>query len=237
MVCLTTIAGGSAVRALAVGGAVILTAVIPVRTAAAQSPPPVIFWACYVPASGTAYRIKTVDTREKCAAANHVEFFWNQVGPQGPQGPQGLQGPQGTQGAQGAQGIQGVPGATGAPGAAGAAGTTIAFFKSGGSGFNSKDGIDLASLTLPAGKYIITATSKGHNFDGDSQVYGCSVNPIGANATDDITIDPSTSSILTIVVPLNAAAATTITLHCAGFNISAYRSTLTAIAVTTLTIP
>src|ERR1041385_6711542 len=49
--------------------------------------PPALLWACYVPTTGTVYRIKTPDTRDACVAANHVEFSWNQIGPQGPQGP------------------------------------------------------------------------------------------------------------------------------------------------------
>src|SRR5690242_16136215 len=85
------------VRAAAFVGSVVAAA-IPTARAEGQATPPVIYWACYVPTTGTTYRIKTADTRDKCAASSHVEFSWNQVGPQGPQGPQGPAGPQGAQG-------------------------------------------------------------------------------------------------------------------------------------------
>lgn len=64
--------------------------------------------ACYVPKSGTVYRIKVEGTPTKCAQ-NHVEFTWSmagQVGPEGPQGPQGEMGPQGPAGAAYTTGLE-----------------------------------------------------------------------------------------------------------------------------------
>lgn len=35
-----------------------------------------VIHACYVPASGTVYRIRTADMREACSSSTHVEFSW-----------------------------------------------------------------------------------------------------------------------------------------------------------------
>lgn len=51
--------------------------------------PSTTYTACYVPSSGTVYRIKTADTPPACTKSAHVEFSWNHQGPVGPQGPKG----------------------------------------------------------------------------------------------------------------------------------------------------
>ena len=45
--------------------------------------------ACYVPASGTVYRIKAEGAKDACTGKKHVEFSWNAAGPAGPEGPRG----------------------------------------------------------------------------------------------------------------------------------------------------
>ena len=70
----------------------------------AQAPADSILHACYVPNTGTVYRIKLEDTRQACASDKHVQFSWNAVGPVGPQGPQGIPGASGTPGTSGAPG-------------------------------------------------------------------------------------------------------------------------------------
>jgi hypothetical protein len=82
------------------------------RAAAAQSAPTTID-ACYVPASGTVYRIDTPASPapgapKQCLSAIHVAFAWNRAGPAGPQGPAGPTGPRGLQGAPGPQGPAGA---------------------------------------------------------------------------------------------------------------------------------
>jgi hypothetical protein len=223
---------------LAVVGTVTGIASIPVGTTAAQGvTPPVIFWGCYVPTTGTVYRIKTADTREKCVAANHVEFFWNQVGPQGPQGLQGPAGPQGAQGVQGTQGIQGVQGPAGPAGAQGqpgASGTSTAYFKSS-TGFNQNicpNGCDVVSLSLPAGKYLIIATATAHNYDTDLQRLTCTLKPIAVVEAEDF----AKGAHLTIISSLDTAAPITMTLFCGGFNYAMSRATMSAIAVTNVTV-
>jgi hypothetical protein len=42
----------------------------------AQTAPPKVFYACYVPSSGTVYRIKETDLKQECAKATHVQFSW-----------------------------------------------------------------------------------------------------------------------------------------------------------------
>jgi hypothetical protein len=57
---------------------------------AAQSPtPPPVIEACYVPASGTIYRIKAPNAPNACLSPAHAPFTWNQQGPAGPKGDAG----------------------------------------------------------------------------------------------------------------------------------------------------
>jgi hypothetical protein len=67
---------------------------------AAQSGPTVLY-GCYVPNSGTAYRIKADGLPTECRSKNHVQFTWSLQGPPGPQGPVGPAGPQGVAGPSG----------------------------------------------------------------------------------------------------------------------------------------
>jgi hypothetical protein len=47
------------------------------------------YFACYIPGSGTLYRIKTLNAPTTCSKSTHVEFNWNNMGPEGPMGPMG----------------------------------------------------------------------------------------------------------------------------------------------------
>ena len=51
-----------------------------------------IIHACFVPSSGTIYRIKFADPTETCKAPQHVEFQWNVQGPTGTAGADGVSG-------------------------------------------------------------------------------------------------------------------------------------------------
>ena len=66
---------------------------------AAQSP--TVLYGCYVPASGTVYRIKADGLPSDCKSKNHVQFTWSLQGPPGPQGAVGPAGPQGVPGPSG----------------------------------------------------------------------------------------------------------------------------------------
>lgn len=75
--------------------------------------------ACYVPASGTVYRVAVASAPPDCVSPVHVRFSWNEQGPigltgaAGAQGPAGATGPQGLTGSSGPQGPQGTPGVSG----------------------------------------------------------------------------------------------------------------------------
>lgn len=105
-----------------------------------------LMYACYVPMTGTVYRIKAPGapsdcTKPKSSSANghseHIQFVFNATGPMGPAGPQGPQGevgpagpagavgpvgPKGDLGPAGPQGLKGETGATGAQGPQGIGG-------------------------------------------------------------------------------------------------------------------
>lgn len=78
--------------------------------------------ACYVPKTGTVYRIRTPETPQTCNKG-HIEFSWNEQGIQGPEGQPGIAGDVGETGATGATGAVGATGPEGSPGAAGLQGT------------------------------------------------------------------------------------------------------------------
>jgi hypothetical protein len=74
--------------------------------------------ACYVPASGTIYRIKAPNAPAACLSPAHVPFTWNQQGAQGPAGPAGPQGEKGDAGDSGPAGPTGPQGPQGPQGPA-----------------------------------------------------------------------------------------------------------------------
>jgi len=54
-----------------------VAAIVPSRDAQAQTTTtPKVFYACYVPSSGTTYRIKEVDLKQECSKSTHVQFSW-----------------------------------------------------------------------------------------------------------------------------------------------------------------
>lgn len=52
--------------------------VLSVTTLSAQATPPVTFHACYVPLTGTVYRIMEPRLPQACASPEHVQFSWTQ---------------------------------------------------------------------------------------------------------------------------------------------------------------
>lgn len=88
-----------------------------VSTAHAQTAD--VLQACYVPSSGTVYRIGVTNAPDDCVETTHVKFSWNAVGPAGATGAQGPAGPTGATGATGATGPQGPAGPAGASGVSG----------------------------------------------------------------------------------------------------------------------
>jgi hypothetical protein len=92
---------------------------------------PGTLYACYVPGSGTVYRIKFDGGKQACTSAQHIEFSWNAQGIQGVQGIQGIQGDKGDTGATGATGAVGATGPAGPAGPKGDKGDAGTFSTSG----------------------------------------------------------------------------------------------------------
>jgi len=182
----------------------------------AQTPPPPpdpnVVWACYVPTSGTVYRIKTADTKEICSSPKHVMFSFNQTGPAGPQGPAGPAGAQGPAGAAGPTGPQGPAGADGA-------GAT-AFFKALTAG-TTPPGPAILSLNLPAGAYVLMARVRVFNtaFSDAEAALNCSIGVPGQLASTETDVnrlleDGTTSFVVTGAI--TAGSPFTAFLNCAG---------------------
>jgi len=194
-------------------------------TALTQGPPaPAVLYACYVPISGTVYRIKETDLKQACASATHVEFSWNQQGPQGPQGIQGI---------QGIQGVPGPTGLTGATGATGPAGPTGATGPAGASGVgdihqasvtNGISDTGPLSVSVGAGSYLVIASAIVENIDGDEQVGACSIQGTvvaskfiaGNDGGDD---HGNSRTFFPINGTVTLPAPGLITIDCGGFNV------------------
>jgi len=71
-----------------------------------------VLYGCYVPSSGTVYRIKADGLPDACRSTQHVQFTWSLQGPPGPTGPAGPTGPQGAAGPAGGVPAAGVKVAT-----------------------------------------------------------------------------------------------------------------------------
>ena len=201
-------------RALAAGLTLAAIAAL-APDARAQTPDPVpdpnVLWACFVPMSGTVYRIKTADTKESCSSPKHVMFSFNQTGPAGPQGPAGP---------AGAQGPAGPAGATGPQGPAGADGTgATAFFKALTTLVAPSPAI--LSLNLPAGAYVLMARVRLYNGAASGEAaLNCSIGVPGQLASTETDVnrvltDGKTSFV--VVGAVNAGSSPfTAFLNCAG---------------------
>ena len=202
-------------RALAAGLTLAAIAAL-APDARAQSPDPVpnpnVIWACFVPMSGTVYRIKTADTKETCSSPKHVMFSFNQTGPAGPQGPAGATGAQGPAGAAGATGPQGPAGADGA-------GAT-AFFKA--LTTSVQPGPAILSLNLPAGAYVLMARVRLINgaSSGAEASLNCSIGVPGQLASTETDVNRVLEDGTTSFVVVGAVNAGnnpfTAFLNCAG---------------------
>ena len=83
--------------------AVVAGAAIPSAARAQQAPADNTIRACYVPASGTIYRIGVAGAPTECRGG-HIEMQWNVAGPAGTQGEAGPAGPVGPAGPWGPAG-------------------------------------------------------------------------------------------------------------------------------------
>jgi len=144
------------IAALVVAGGLVAGAVP--ALAAVTANPPVTYYACVVHKTGA---MKVVAKLTKCASGQY-KISWNKLGPQGQPGTPGspgTPGPPGPPGPPGAPGQPGTPGAPGAPGAPGPAGVVNGFATDQGTTPLSTSATTVASLSLPAGKYILNASA------------------------------------------------------------------------------
>jgi hypothetical protein len=163
------VVAGAGVLAGAVLGAALVAPAIAARDDATAKIVPRVF-SCVTEATG---ELRIINADDTCAA-NEERLVWNQrglpgprgkQGPQGTQGAQGAQGPQGLQGATGASGPQGAPGPQGLPGDVGNPGPQGPIGPSDGFSVALRDDtfsdapVVLATLTLPAGTYLVDAAA------------------------------------------------------------------------------
>lgn len=148
------------------------------------------------------------------------------IGPQGPQGLQGSQGPTGAVGPAGPTGPTGPQGAAGV-GHAYVATETVAF---------SNNEATVASLTVPAGSYLIFGRGQLINYDGSDQRGNCALAINGTSADEfEDTLPGNDGTIQYRSGPLqftalNVPDGTTIVVGCGTYN-GAANVNLTAIAV------
>lgn len=169
------------------------------------------------------------DSKEATATSHEPELLYAFNGPAGPQGPTG------TTGAQGPQGIPGPPGPTGPAGATGPAGPT------GSSGFshawvangtttNITGGfVTVASLSLPAGNYLLSSKTYVENDDTTAHSAVCSLN----NDTAAVSLGSMSGSTLPNQDYATFSNPGTVTLSCwmTGNSGVAGYAVLTAVAV------
>jgi hypothetical protein len=146
------------------------------------------------------------------------------IGPQGPVGPQGPPGPTGP---------AGPTGPTGPQGPAGANGVGHAYVDGNGSVTLDNSFPVVASVTVPAGSYLIFGKAELLNFDGSDQDASCA---LSTGDTTTVRLGGAVSagcneSISVQDTAVNVPGGTTITMTCATFNGSARTTKLTAIPV------
>jgi hypothetical protein len=152
------------------------------------------------------------------------------IGPQGPQGIPGMQGP------TGAVGPAGPTGPTGPEGAAGANGVGHAYvFVTPSDSLVSLDNSfpTVASVTVPAGSYLIFGKTWLQNTDGSDQDGICNLST-GDHTRVRLGGYNSAGYFQSVVVQdtvVNVTDGTTISMTCATYNGGAENSKLTAIAV------
>ena len=92
-------------------------------------------------------------------------------------------------------------------------------------------GKDVASLTVPAGSYLISANLMLYNMDSDDQTARCTFN---TGASKLAKLEGFEEIQLEVTDTATFIGNTTIVLHCTGFNYDADATVLTAVKVATL---
>jgi collagen triple helix repeat protein/IPT/TIG domain-containing protein len=156
-------------------------------------------------------------------------------GPAGPVGPPGLPGPLGLPGPEGPVGPQGPPGPQGLPGASG---TSHVFQSSTGVngqlvGDLSGAGLDVLSLSVPAGNYVVLGNVVLFNTDPDQQRAVCnfSTGPASTASIELGGLQNTSETTLSLHDVTSLPSPGNITLHCQGFKVSFMNAVITAIKV------
>jgi hypothetical protein len=191
--------------------------------------------ACYNTGSNPSGQLRVIDpaTGAKCSK-NEYALNFNQQGPKGDQGdvgPQGAKGDTGATGPTGATGATGPIGPAGVQGPAGAAGAAtppayaIAGIDLAVVGVDSRETKTIASLSLPAGRYALSAPLSFVNFDGDNQNFSCEFTgaaftgrpSTGAETIGDELLFSQYS--ITLGATTTLASPTTVSVRCNGYQL------------------
>jgi hypothetical protein len=180
-----------------------------------------VIHSCYDTVNG---KVSILDSATATCDKHTTALSWNQTGPQGPRGftgSQGVTGQTGSQGPQGLQGTQGPQGAKGDTGIAGAAGASDLYIAREGGSVLASSGVQVLSLSVPAGSYAVTAKLDALDQDGDYQTTTCSLSTgdhtaVRLNSSASSDLDNLGAMSLLDAAQFNAP--TTVTLDCTGFH-------------------
>ena len=151
----------------------------------------------------------------------------------GPQGPQGVAGPAGP------VGPTGPTGPTGPAGPAGPSGISHAYVDAPDPttsvSLRNEDTTTVASVTVPAGSYLIFGKTALINYDANAQIANCGLSAALGDFTfvalSGLAAGGSEQSVSVQSIALNVQDGTTITMNCSTYNGAAQSTKLTAIAV------
>jgi len=188
---------------------------------------------CYSKSGGT---LRVIDSSVTTCGSNETLLTWIQTGPQGPIGPMGPQGPQGATGPTGATGPVGATGPTGPTGPAGASGGHVYSVETGGGAQPRSYSLDILSLNLPAGKYIISAKISFSYFapflQPEPQNQNCKLSTgDSSEAFLGTDLDPASRLSMSLLDTATLSSPGTVILHCTGASAAIPNATLTAVTV------
>ena len=228
----------SNVRAAAgVLGAQVTMAMLAPRAAEAQTPEPHVLYACYVPTTGTVYRIKETDLRQKCTSDKHIEFSWNQ------QGEKGDKGDPGDQGEPGPAGPVGPAGPEGPAGPAGISRIVVREARFGDSGPTlNESGTNVLSFTVPQGIYLLLGGIHASHATSDLKAFvRCVISPVLDESSETVVSPDDTDGPHMVHLGVTATGVflqeTAVTLRCSSTDNRVWanrRAYLMAIPVSTI---
>lgn len=157
--------------------------------------------------------------------------FQGEVGPQGPEGQQGLEGSEGPEGPEGPQGPQGETGPQGP-----ASGGTVYIDLN--AGANQVNGTEtVASITVPAGKYLVQAKAWVDQTVGSESFVLCALSDLGV--FDGTRLNASTVNFAAVVAQETAEDDVEFTIDyvcVSDARVDVYKASLVATSVTAINI-